>query len=206
MVFIDRSPQKLTADSVVEDDLRGAEAMVRHLLEHGHRRIAFVGDSTHLSTTTLRLRGYRTALQEAGLSVDGSLEYLGGITPDHLDEALRGLRGLGDPPTALFSSNGRLTMDALPAVRRMGWNDVALVSFGDFPMAQFLDPAITVIDQDPDSVGHAAAQRLFARIDAPNRRLKRRTVLPVSLVERQSCQLRQPAARWTGRQTESVAG
>jgi len=206
MVFIDRSAQRLTADSVVEDDLGGAEAMVRHLLEHGHRRIAFVGDSTRLSTTTLRLQGYRTALQEAGLSVDGSLEYLGGIAPDHLDEGLCGLRGLGDPPTALFSSNGRLTMDAVPAVRRMGWSDVALVSFGDFPMAQFLDPAITVIDQDPDSVGHAAAQRLFARIAEPNRRLKRRTVLPVSLIERQSCQLRQPAAQWTGRRTESAAG
>jgi len=206
LVFIDRTPQKLMADSVVEDDLGGAQAMLHHLLEHGHRRIAFLGDSTRLSTTTLRLQGYRKALAAAGLSVDDALVVLGGTTPAHLDEALAALRRLQDPPSALFSSNGRLSMDVLPAVRRMGWSDVAMVSFGDFPMAQFLDPAITVMDQDPDSVGHAAAERLFARIAQPDRRMKRRTVLPVSLVERQSCQLRQPAQLWSGHRGEPAAG
>jgi LacI family transcriptional regulator len=203
MVFIDRSPLKLTADSVVEDDLGGAETMVRHLIEHGHRRIAFIGDSTRLSTTTLRLQGYHEALERAGLPADEGLLHLGGIAPDHLDEALSTFRSLRHPPTALFSSNGRLSMAVLPAVRRMGWSEVALVSFGDFPMAQYLDPAITVMDQDPDSVGRAAAERLFARIAEPNRRLKRRIVLPVNLVERQSCHLREPVLPRSGRQARS---
>jgi LacI family transcriptional regulator len=204
MVFIDRSPRKLTADSVVEDDLGGAETMVHHLLEHGHRRIAFIGDSTRLSTTTLRLRGYQKALQEAGLPVDDTLIHLDESAHDHLDEALGAFRSLRHPPTALFSSNGRLSMAVLPAVRRLRWRKVALVSFGDFPMAQFLDPAITVMDQNPDSVGRAAAARLFVRIAEPHRRLKRRTVLPVNLIERQSCQLRMAVAPRPGR--HSAAG
>lgn len=199
MVFIDRSPQKLTADSVVEDDLGGAADMVRHLVEHGHRQIAFIGDSTRLSTTTLRLQGYRKALGDASLEVEEALIHLGANVPDQLVETLSDLYGLDAPPTALFSSNGRLTMAILPAVHRLKWSDVALVSFGDFPMAQFVDPAITVIDQDPQSVGRAAAQRLFTRIAEPSRRLKRRTVLPVHLVERQSCQLGLPTGRCTGR-------
>jgi LacI family transcriptional regulator len=205
MIFIDRSPLKLTADSVVEDDLGGARTMVHHLIEHGHRRIAFLGDSTRLSTTTLRLRGYHEALEGAGLPVDDMVLQLGGIAPDHLDEALGALRSMRHPPTALFSSNGRLSMAVLPAVRRLGWSDVALVSFGDFPMAQFLDPAITVMDQDPDSVGRAAAERLFTRIAEPDRRLKRRTVLPVRLVERQSCQLRKAVAPGSRRAARSAS-
>lgn len=64
---------------------------------------------------------------------------------------------------------------------------MALVSFGDFPMAASLDPSVTVIDQDPAAVGAFAAERLFVRIDRPARRLRRRTVLPVGLVERASC-------------------
>ena len=168
MVFIDRSPLKLTADSVVEDDLGGAETMVRHLIEHGHRRIAFIGDSTRLSDDDPAVAGLPGGARE-GRSARRrrAAPSRRASRRDHLDEALGAFRSLRHPPTALFSSNGRLSMAVLPAVRRLGWSDVALVSFGDFPMAQFLDPAITVMDQDPDSVGRAAAERLFARIAEP---------------------------------------
>jgi LacI family transcriptional regulator len=64
---------------------------------------------------------------------------------------------------------------------------MALVSFGDFPMAGSLRPSVTVIDQNPGAVGRFAAERLFVRIAAPAKRLRRRTVLPVSLIERGSC-------------------
>jgi LacI family transcriptional regulator len=206
MVFIDRSPQRLTADSVVEDDLGGAQTMTGHLLEHGHRRIAFVGDSTRLSTTTLRLRGYTTALTGAGVATDQDLVYLGGTTQQKVEAALTALRLLGDPPTALFSSNGRLTMDVVSALHRMGWGEVALVSFGDFPMAPLLDPAITVMDQDPHAVGHVAAERLFLRIAQPERRLKRKIVLPVELVERESGRYRDPTQTRGRRRGQLIAG
>ena len=64
---------------------------------------------------------------------------------------------------------------------------MALISFGDFPMAASLEPSVTVIDQDPAAVGKFAAERLFTRMDNPGKRLRRRTVLPVSLTERDSC-------------------
>src|SRR3954452_18618962 len=57
MVFIDRSPSKITADSVVEDDRGGAHEATRHLIEHGHRRIALIGDSVATPTTARRLVG-----------------------------------------------------------------------------------------------------------------------------------------------------
>jgi len=73
---------------------------------------------------------------------------------------------------------------ALQALRR---KDIGLVGFGDFPTAAALKPAVTVIHQDGDEMGRFAADRLFTRLDHPTRRLRRRTVLPVSLVTRASC-------------------
>ncbi len=191
MVFIDRGPQKLIADSVVEDDLGGGFAMTEHLVGHGHRRIAFVGDSMRLTTTTLRLQGYASALATGGIELDEDLVQVEGNVSTDISAAVKHLMRLEHRPTALFSSNARLTLTLVPALDRLGWRDVALVSFGDFPMAEFLQPAMTVMDQDPQAVGKAATERLFLRIAHPGRRLKRRTVLPVSLVERQSCRPRE---------------
>ncbi|GAA4344932.1 LacI family DNA-binding transcriptional regulator [Angustibacter luteus] len=186
MVFIDRTPGRLVADSVIEDDRGGGEVATAHLLELGHRRIAFIGDDYRFRTTALRLEGYRAALSSAGALADEALVYLGATDPQAVDSALQALRSLPDPPTAIFSSNARCTLDVVPALRRLYWQDVGLVSFGDFPMAESLTPPVTVIDQDPAGVGRFAAERLFARIESPDRRMRRRTVLPVSLVVRDS--------------------
>jgi LacI family transcriptional regulator len=103
-----------------------------------------------------------------------------------------------NPPTALFSSNGRCSVEIVLALQSLKRTDVALISFGDFPLASALQPPLTVIDQDPDAVGRLAANRLFERIDHPGRRLKRQMVLPVSLVRRASCctQYVQAASTW----------
>ncbi len=68
LVFVDREPGKLTADAVVQDDVGGGRDATRHLIAHGHRSIAFMGDDTF--TGLLRLRGWREALDEAGLPHD----------------------------------------------------------------------------------------------------------------------------------------
>jgi LacI family transcriptional regulator len=73
MVFIDRPPSKITADSVVEDDHNGAHAATMHLIDRGHRRIAFIGDQSSIVTTARRLDGYRAALRNAGIDEDANL-------------------------------------------------------------------------------------------------------------------------------------
>ena len=77
IVFIDRSPSKITADSVVEDDPGGAYQATEHLIGHGHQRIAFIGDSVTTATTARRLVGYRAALADAGIAEDPRLILLG---------------------------------------------------------------------------------------------------------------------------------
>ncbi len=189
MVFIDRQPRKLTADSVVEDDFGGAKTATHHLIQHGHQRIAFVGDALTVPTTERRLEGYQAALAEAGIIEDWSLISLGTAVQPTIMPVIPPLLNLPNPPTAIFSSNARCTQQVVPQLHRIRRNDVALISFGDFPMADTLTPSISVIDQDPDRLGHFAAKRLFQRVDTPNKRLRRQTVLPVALVPRESCEL-----------------
>ena len=189
MVFIDRQPRKLKADSVVEDDFGGAKTATHHLIQHGHQRIAFVGDALTVPTTERRLEGYRAALAAAGITEDWSLISLGTAVQPTIMPVIPPLLNLPNPPTAIFSSNARCTQQIVPQLHRIRRNDVALISFGDFPMADTLTPSISVIDQDPGRLGQFAAERLFQRVDSPQKRLRRHTVLPVTLVPRESCEL-----------------
>jgi LacI family transcriptional regulator len=183
LVFVDREPGRLTADAVVQDDVGGGRDGTRHLISHGHRNIAFFGDDTF--TGLLRLQGWQQALDEAGLPHDHV--HIGLHDVPTLTAALQRVLDAPDPPSAVFSSNARFTIALISALQALRRKDVGLVGFGDFPTAAALEPAITVIHQDGDAMGRFAADRLFARCDQPGRRLRRRTVLPVSLVTRTSC-------------------
>jgi LacI family transcriptional regulator len=187
MVFVDRVPAGIKCDSVVEDDRGGARSATAHLIEHGHRRIGFIGDTPAVFTTARRVEGYEAALGAAGLDVDPDLMSLGvGATVD-AEVAVRRLLDAPDPPTAIFSSNARCSIAVLPVLQELNRTDIAFMSFGDFPLAGILTPAISVVDQDPAELGEVAATRLFERMENPNRRLKRQIVLPTRLVTRASC-------------------
>jgi len=204
LVFADREPGRLTADSVVQDDVGGGRQATGHLISHGHRSIAFVGDDTW--TGRLRLTGWEQAIDEAGLPPRGDLVHLGDVDADTLAPVLRRMLRAPDPPTAVFSSNARCTIAIVTVLQALRRRDVGLVGFGDFPTAAALRPAVTVIHQDGDAMGRFAVDRLFTRLDQPARRIRRREVLPVSLVTRTSCALPGEKVRAGHGEAESVLG
>lgn len=190
MVFVDREPRGVQADCFIDDDADGARRAVRHLLDHGHRAIAFVGDDLAVPTTASRWRGYCEELTSAGIPVRRAHRLLGQwSTVTSAGHVLEELLASPAPPTALFSSNARATIGLVNALRNGNHQDLALVSFGDFPLAAALEPALTVIDQDARRLGTLAAERLFARIQHPGRSFSARNVLPLRLIPRGSGEL-----------------
>nr|WP_228641600.1 LacI family DNA-binding transcriptional regulator [Microtetraspora sp. AC03309] len=188
-VFADRPPgADPDADTVVCDNAGGARAGTEHLLAHGHRRVAFLADSPSIFTATERLRGYREALASAGLPYD---EELVAMAPPGRARALADLERLfrlADPPTALFTGNGRTTVATLRALAAPITHGppVAVVGFDDFELADLL--GITVVAQDPARLGRVAAELLFRRLageSGPPQRLE----LPTRLVVRGSGEL-----------------
>ncbi len=178
IVFIDREPTGIDGDVFLEDDCGGAALAVQHLIELGHRRIAFLGANDAVVTTERRLEGYRKAHRAAGIPVDDELVLFAG--PQQVGKLLARAVTTSDPPTAVFSSNSRTSLEIIPTLQELGRRDLALVSFGDFPMAGSLDPSVTVIDQNPLRLGRAAAERAFQRLDQTQSTLARRTVFDVT--------------------------
>ena len=96
-------------------------------------------------------------------------------------------------PTALFASQNLVTIGAIRALRQLRkHHEVALVGFDDFLLADLLDPAVTVIAQDPGRMGAVAAQTLFERLEG-NVAPTRRHLVPTELVERGSGEIAPPA-------------
>ncbi|WP_345578647.1 LacI family DNA-binding transcriptional regulator [Nonomuraea rosea] len=189
IVFLDRPAVGMTADSVVSANREGAKTGVAHLIAHGHRRIGFVGDlPATLYTRRERFQGYRDALYEAGLPFDRSLVESGHDQEAAAHATMR-LLGVGDPPTALFAANNLASMGAVVALSRARRRDVALVGFDDLPLAEVLDPPLTVVAQDPAGMGAAAAELVLSRLDG-DRSKARRSLVSTKLIPRGSGELR----------------
>ena len=176
LVFVDRSPRGLLADAVVSDNVAGATEGVRHLIAHGHRRIAFLGDKRTIQTATQRFDGYVAALREAGVAVDEQL-----VRWDLHDEhsAQQAVQELVEQqrPSALFASQNLVTAGAIRGLRALELQHrIALVGLDDFMLADLLEPAITVVSQDPRRIGALACELLFARIDGDESRPHTRPV------------------------------
>src|SRR6266516_2031917 len=186
LVFVDRPAGHLDADTVGSDNVGGAVVAVQHLLGHGHRRIAFLGDLPTIFTARERLRGYKEALASAGVAVDENLIRTGLRDPQLAAQAVKELLSLPNPPTALFTSQNFSTIGGIRALRSSGLErQVALLGFDDVALADVLDPAISVISQEPQALGRTAAQLLFRRLDGDGSQSVH-DVLPVTLIARGS--------------------
>jgi LacI family transcriptional regulator len=192
MVFVDRPPKGLSGVYVIEDDLAGARQAVTHLASHGHQRVAFLGISTPITTVLRRLKGYRSAVAELGLDGRPDLICVPSESAEECAAELVKLLEAPNAPTAVFSATTLCTMALVQALQRADRSDIAVVGFGDFPMAEALTPPVTVLDQDPARLGRIAVERLVECIENPQAKVRRRTVLPVHLIPRGSGELPPP--------------
>jgi LacI family transcriptional regulator len=189
LVFVDRPAAHLDADSVVSDNLGGGRMAVEHLLARGHQRIGFLGDLLSIATAVERLQGYRSALERARMTVDEELVRTDLRDPEAAARAVDAMLALAEPPTAFFTSQNLLTIGGLLALRRAGLQHrVALIGFDDIPLADMVEPAVSVVAQDPQALGRTAAELLFRRLDG-DATAALHHVLPVTLIERGSGEL-----------------
>lgn len=166
LVFVDRPPVGLLADAVLVDNESGAADAVRHLVAHGHRDIAYLGDLRTIATARRRFQGYKEALSDHGIRPDPARIVHDLHTTEAAAAAFGHLLDGPSPPTACFSAQNLITIGAIRALRSRGLQHrIAVVGFDDFPLADLLEPAVTVVSQDPYRMGRVAADLLFRRLD-----------------------------------------
>lgn len=190
VAFVDREPIGVVGDLFASDNTDGARALTEHLLAHGHSRIAFLGDDPKIQTARLRKRGFVSAMTASGLPVS-SIQVLDGLVgSEAASAAVTELMSGSNPPTALFSSQNLITIGAIRALRAAGQHmTTALAGFDDVPLADLIEPGLTVVAQDARAIGQAAARRIFERLDgiqsAPVT-----TFIPTELIARGSGEIR----------------
>lgn len=183
VVFVDREPRGIAADSVTVENAVGAQMGTEHLLAQGHRRIACLTDLPEIYTARHRLEGFVEAHRARGIHHDERLTVTGLRGAVAGEEAVIRLLGLERPPTAIFAARNDLAQGAARALRRLGMSEsVALVGFDDFPLADLLTPPLTVIRQDVGRIGRLTADLLVARLDGDTGPPQRIVVEPALVV------------------------
>ena len=177
-------------DAISVANYEGAYAMVRHLIGQGHRSIAILtGDARNFDATE-RLRGYRSALTDAGLPLDPALELPGDFSEGSGFRAAQVLARWPDHPTAIFASNDAMAIGALSALRQSGLRvptDVAVAGFDDIPMAAYVEPPLSSVHVDISALGERATVRLLEALQRAVGYAVRREVVSTTLVVRRSC-------------------
>jgi LacI family transcriptional regulator len=188
-VFVDRAPQLLRADAVLSDNTGGAIDAVNHLIAGGHKQIAFLGDLAEIATARDRFAGYRRALAEAGLPLHDGLVHFDLHSVELAEESTLGLLRRR-AATALFTTQNLITVGALRALRNTGSHtSMALIGFDDLPLADMLQPAVTVVAQDPTAIGAKACELLFQRMSGDSGPVETLTI-PTQLIARGSGEIR----------------
>ncbi len=189
LVLIDRlsSPH---VDQVGVDNAGPMRALVRHLIQLGHRRIALVAGDPVVPTLAERHQGFHDAFAEAGLQLDPDLVLdAGGVHLDQSRGAVRRALRRSERPSAIVGASMVLSVGALEAVRDAGLSipgDVAFVGFDEPAYADLFSPRLTSVVQPAFDVGRQGMRLLLRRIrdrEAPVRTVR----LMPRIVHRESC-------------------
>lgn len=189
LVLIDRHVPRLDVDAVIIDNEGGAAAAVEHLIGLGHRRIGVIHGPLSCTPGSGRWAGAVSVLKRFGLPSEKPYVLEGDFRKASGYRLTRRLMELPDPPTALFVGNNLMTIGAYECLRDMRLRipeDISLVGFDDFDLANYLDPPITVVDRPMEEMGRVAGQLLLDRINGTLQDPPRLVVLPTRMLIRGS--------------------
>ena len=192
MVLVGERVYNVPYDHIAIDNVAASIAAMRHLLDLGRRRIAFVGAQTDVNKQPahLRLHGYREALGAAGLRYSQRLV----VTTDYFGRAdgadgLRQLARLPKPPDAIFAYNDLIAIGVLRAATELGLkvpDDIAVVGFDDIEEGRYSNPTLTTISPDKGSIGRRAVAALIGRLEGRRDHGPEEVQVPFTLVIRES--------------------
>lgn len=174
--------------SVQIDNDAAARAATEHVLGLGHRRMAFVGGPEGSRTAQDRLGGYRAALRDAGVTVDGELVRHGAFDEESGYRAARSLLARSPRPTAMVCANDRMAFGVYAALADAGLAipaDVSVIGFDDVPLASYVRPTLTTVAVPTYEIGQTAMALLLDQFD--DRPAGDPRMLATRLMVRDSC-------------------
>ena len=188
------APSPSPRSSITIDNYGGAEAMMRHLAELGHQRIAFIKGPPRNADAEERLRGYRDHSGEhrgaPASATPRGLELDGDFTEESGRIAAQKILRMSPRPTAIFAANDSMAVGALAALAEASVPvpaEMSVAGFDDIPIARYVAPPLTTIRVDIADLGRRAFGLLFEAIQQPSDPAPRRDCIATTLVVRGSC-------------------
>ena len=169
IVFVDRIPRGVAHGAVATDNVEAGARATNHLIDLGHKRIAFITGKLGLSPHYARLEGFRTAMQSRGLPI--LAEYLreGDLRIETGRRLGIELLSLHPRPTAIISSNNKMLLGLVGAFTELGVpcpESISVVGFDDAVWTEHFNPNMTVMAQPAFEIGTAAFDVLLIRMRA----------------------------------------
>jgi DNA-binding LacI/PurR family transcriptional regulator len=174
-------------DIVTTNTAVGTREAMRHILDGGHSRIAYLG-GPNPSVAKTRLATFRSSLSANGLIIDENLIFQTNLTLEDGYKICRKLLSVANRPTAIFAVNDMVAIGAMIALQESGIAipaEMIVVGFDDIPLAAMFRPSLSTVVQPKYDLGHIAAERLIARIEGLVDRFETIS-LPTHLVIRES--------------------
>jgi LacI family transcriptional regulator, galactose operon repressor len=187
VVLVDRYFPDLNLPYVTSDNVAGSEAATRHLLAHGHRKIACLQGLPETVTNIQRLEGYRRALGDLHGPSDSDLVVGDGFTRQSGYVSMHHLQATGMDFTAILAFSNQIALGALQALNELELKvpeDVSLVSFDDIDGVEFFATPLTTVSQQGREIGQTAANILFEWIDQHGKDFNQHLLLPTQLISR----------------------
>ncbi|BCJ86281.1 LacI family DNA-binding transcriptional regulator [Effusibacillus dendaii] len=153
---------------VVFDNCMSGELITHHLLQLGHRRIAFISGETNISTFLERKIGVEKALNEAGLSLEPDLFHVCDTSSSEVEKITLKLMHMSNPPTAILCATDAMAFSCMDAVLSLGLRipeDVSLAGIDDIRMASHHAIQLTSIGHHKFRMGEIAAENLIEMIE-----------------------------------------
>ena len=188
VVLVDEDVKNAPAPRVFANNETGGALAGRHLIELGHRRIAYVSGPRGMISCEERYRGFSEVMSEAGASLDPRLVLFGAYEENYGVTAFTQLWSTPNRPTAVFATSDMLAIGVMRAARACGVEvprDLSVVGFDDMLHVNLLTPALTTVRESATEFGRAGVKLLLEDI---NGEAKTRSPLriPVDLVVRES--------------------
>ncbi|WP_439601776.1 LacI family DNA-binding transcriptional regulator [Devosia sp.] len=171
MVCFDQKVAGIERDFVGSDNYLAGAMLTEHLLQLGHRRIAFIAGPQHMHTASERYRGFMETMASAGVDVNPNYVVDGQFTRSAGYEAAMRLLIQPERPTAILGANNAVALAALQAMQELGFDcpgDISLCMIDDVQWSNVITPRITMVVQDTLKLGGIIARRLLHRISTPD--------------------------------------
>lgn len=170
------------------DNFNSACKATRHLIELGHRNIAFIGDiSEHSPEFSARYKGYCKALKAAGIEVDPQLQVAAETFEDSGYQAIKTLQGRDIEFDAVFGASDLIAIGCMMALEESGYtipDDIAVMGFDDIPMSAYTHPPLSTVRQDTHKAGELLVENLLKLVEGE---VIESQLLPAELIVRGSC-------------------